>query len=164
MRVILPFVAGHLEDGVYEAISASGYAVELHDVSGSDTAYHRLLAELWRCDDDVTIVEQDIRIGPSTLDAFVDCPNGWCSAQYRYLGSENYTGLGCTRFRREFMLAHPDVIVAAGEYEDPTHTRGFWCTQDFAIQNALRLKGVHVCVHGHVDHLGDLRPTHNCCG
>ena len=165
MRVILPFVAGHLEDGVYEAISDTGYGVELHDVAGSDTAYHRLLVELWNCGEDVAIIEQDIRIKSDTLEGFANCPNGWCAGQYAYLGSENYTGLGCTRFRVEFMAAHPDVIIAAGEYEDPTHPAGgHWCIQDAAIQIALRNKGAHVCVHGHVDHLGSLAPAHGCCG
>ena len=158
--MILPFVS--IEDGVLEALGVTGYAVELRDVSGSDSDYWRLLRQLWG-GDDLVVIEQDIRIKPDTLDAFVNCPNGWCASQYRYLGSENYTGLGCTRFRREFMLAHPDVIVAAGEYEDPTHACGHWCVTDHAVQIQLRIRNALPCVHGHVDHISDGVPSHLPC-
>ena len=39
IRLIVPYVSGGLRDGVYNAASQSGYAVELHDVSGSDSNY-----------------------------------------------------------------------------------------------------------------------------
>ena len=163
MRVILPFVAGHLEDGVYEAISDTGYGVELHDVAGSDTAYHRLLVELWNCGEDVAIIEQDIRIKSDTLEGFANCPNGWCAGQYAYLGSENFTGLGCVRFRAEFMATHSDVMIVAGEYTDPTHVPGHWCVCDHAIGVALRARNVVPCIHGHVEHISDGVPSHPPC-
>lgn len=160
-RVIVPFT--RLEDGVLEALEA--YDVEFCDVSSDDEAYWRLLRDLWASGDSFTIIEQDIRIKPDTIDSFDDCDNDWCAAGYRYLGSDRYTGLGCTRFRGAFTRRFPNIIEIAGEFRDNMHPRRHWCVQDAAIQFALRDRGQHACTaHGTVEHLGDCRPSHGCCG
>ena len=159
-RVIVPVTS--IEPGVLDALQGVPY--EVHDVSSDDEAYWRLLDELWRHGDDFAIVEQDIQVRTGTLASFEECPNGWCAASYRYLGSTNYAGLGCTRFRAEFIAEHPDLIKRAGEYHDELHPRRHWCVQDAAMQFALRDRRQFACVdHGTVEHLGDCRPSHGCC-
>ena len=91
--MIVPFT--RLEDGVLEALDATGYPVELHDVSGSDFDYWRLLATLWKdTSSDLCIVEQDVVVRPDTLAKFDECLNPWCAGFYKYLGSDRYSGLG----------------------------------------------------------------------
>lgn len=159
-RVIVPVTA--IKPGVLDALQ--GIPFEVHDVSSDDEAYWRLLDGLWRHGNDFIIVEQDIKVRTGTLASFDDCPNGWCAAGYRYLGSQNYAGLGCTRFRSEFIADLPDVIDEAGEYHDDRHPKRFWCSLDAAIQFVLRDRGRTVCtVHGTVEHLGDCQPSHGCC-
>lgn len=162
-NVIVPFTS--LEDGVVAAIEASGRMPILHDVSGSDEDYWELLAGLWELGESFVVVEQDIVVRADTLDSFDDCPNGWCAAGYPYLGSQNYAGLGCTRFRAEFIEKHRDLIELAGEFTNAEHPKRHWCTLDAAMQFALRDRGLFACTdHGTVEHLGDQRPSHGCCG
>lgn len=162
LRVIVPFT--HLSDGVFEALDASGYPIELHDVSGSDYDYYKLLARLWAGKDDVCVVEQDIVVEPDTLYGFDECPNPWCAAQYRYLGSESYTGLGCTRFRKELFGLYPSIMLDVGEMRDGQHEFRHWCVCDAFMQIRLREAGARVCIHPHVTHLSSGQPAHGCCG
>ena len=163
MRVVIPYVSGHLKDGVFAAASASGYAVELHDVSASDTEFWRLLDSLWRRGESFLCIEHDIVVGRDTVKSFAECENPWCSAHYPYNGGVS-TGLGCTRFRQSLMREHPDVMSVVGEMEDAVHSPRHWCALDANLRTLLGILGVPHCGnHGQVEHLGDQLPSHAVC-
>ena len=161
MRVVLPYT--RVEDGVLEALDATGYPVELRDVSGSDTDYWRLLSELWTAGQTFAIVEQDILVKPATLARLDECPQAWCAATYDYFQRPGYAGLGCVRFRAELLSEHPDLMDAVAEHEYDGHCSRHWCVNDAAMQRELWKRGRRVCLHAPVKHLHD-RPTHGCCG
>lgn len=161
-RVFVPYT--RFDERVAQALATAGVPAGFWDVSADDEAYWRLLSDLWVQGDGFTIVEQDIVVRADTLASFDRCQNDWCGAGYRYLSSDRYVGLGCTRFRSEFIAAHPDLIEVAGEYSDNAHPQRHWCTLDAAMQFALRDKGLFACsAHGIVEHLGSGQPSHGCC-
>ena len=163
IRLIVPYVSGGLRDGVYNAASQSGYAVELHDVSGSDSNYWRLLDTLWRKCETFVLIEQDILVKRETVAGFDECRNVYCSAHYPYVGGMS-TGLGCTRFRQELLREHPDVLTLVGEMDDPAHSARHYCTLDAHIRTVLGGLGVTHCgAHGQVEHLSDHLPAHAPC-
>jgi hypothetical protein len=159
MRVVVPFT--HVSDETVKALR--GFRAHYEDVSGSDTAYFDLLADLWADAQDFVIVEQDIVPTVGTLPSFVRCSSIWCSAGYKYLGSKTYLGLGCTRFRRELMLAHPDLMDAVALHKYEGHCLRHWCILDASMQRELWARRRHACAdHALVGHLHDT-PTHKCC-
>lgn len=162
MKIVCPYAGDGPEPGTVQALA--GYRVELVDVSSSDEAYWGLLAGLWSEGETFAIVEQDVTVAATTLGDMEACDNVWCAAQYGYLGSSNYAGLGCVKFDGRLTREHPDVMEVAGRYEDEAHTPRHWCVQDFAIQQALHAKGIWVCEnHGRVGHRSG-PPSHGCCG
>jgi hypothetical protein len=164
VRILIPYCSGRLQDGVFGAASASGYAVELHDVGASESEYWRLLSRVWReASSDVIIVEHDVKVARDTIAGFDECKRLWCCAGYPYLGGR-HIGLGCVRFRREVMREFPDALVEVGELDDLAHGRGHWCSLDRNLTNVLRGYGLDACpAHGTVEHLGDNKPSHPPC-
>ena len=100
-------------------------------------------------------------IHPDTLSGFEDCPRSWCVAPHPYLRSEVYAGLGCIRFRAEFIAAHPDLMRRVAVRSDARHPQRHWCTCDAWIQRELG--GINRACHNHapVGHL-HRRPSHDC--
>ena len=115
-RVLIPYTSGRLQDGVFGAASASGYAVELHDVSGNESNYWRLISAAWReASADLVIVEHDVKVAKDTIAGFDECKRPWCCAGYPYLGGR-HIGLGCVRFRRDLMREYPDALWRLGSW------------------------------------------------
>jgi hypothetical protein len=108
-----PYTAG-LHPEVVAALEADGYAPETVDVSGSETAYHDLLAGLWREGRTLIVVEHDVVVYPGALAAMLACPEPWCVTPYRVNGEyEGY--LGCVRFSARLLAEVPDAMDAAGQ-------------------------------------------------
>ena len=73
-------------------------------------AYGRVIQEFWRAaEDDLLVLEPDIEVGPSTIYDMRACQYGYCSATYPWL-TDVGPALGCTRFRRQFMVDFPTVV------------------------------------------------------
>jgi len=161
-HIVVPYT--RLKDGVLEPLLTEGIDIDLRYVGSDDEAYWRLLRELWAQGNSFTIIEQDVVVDGGTLRSFNACPNGYCGAGYAYLGSQSYVGLGCTRFRAEFIAEFPNLIEQAGEYHDASHPCRHWCVCDASMQFILRDHRRFACAnHGTVEHLGPCTPTHGCC-
>jgi len=69
-------------------------------------AYWRVIAARWGRGDDLLIVEHDVILHEAVLPQLESCLEPWCLFPYRHPGCGPsgwmMTGLGCTRFRREF--------------------------------------------------------------
>jgi hypothetical protein len=160
VRIIVPFVT--ISPETRKALDASGYPWEGVDVSSSLTAYWEALSDLWGYGETFCVVEHDIVVGPSTLSTFESCLEPWCGSPYPYL-SGMYAGLGCTRFRAEFIVDLPNAIEKAGEINYPNHGQRHWCTTDDALKSVLSGYGKTMCLHEKVDHVGDQMPSHLIC-
>lgn len=174
MRVIVPYVP--------PAHARTIATVDIHapeadwvDVSGSDQAYYRLLAELWASGEDFMLVEHDMELLGGEADAFTACRSPWCT--FPYEGSQPiYTSrgrlnpppraprifrcaLGCTRFRAELTAELPDAVAHMARKQHPwgdgfssTH----WRRLDSQLASYLFQHGHKVCEHQpHVIHHHD---------
>lgn len=159
MRVYCPYTA--ISPATRAALDASGYEWEPRDVSGSDTAYWDLLAELWTVGEDFAIVEHDVVPSPEALASFDACGHDWCGAAYPYLAG-TYAGLGCARFRAAIMARHPDLMSVVGGMSNEAHGPKFWCTLDAWQRVVLQQRGERQCTAhpgaGHPSH----SPSHGC--
>lgn len=157
MRVIVPFT--NVSEQTREALDGRA---EYIDVSASPESYFYLLKKLWEDAQDFCIVEQDIVVGPNTIEDFERCPEPWCLSPYPYIGQAEYQGLGCMRFRHAFMKVYPDLLEVVGTQEIADHPQKHWCTLDAGVQRELwRRDAPGVCVHNPVYHL-HMSPTHAC--
>jgi hypothetical protein len=158
VKIVVPYTKLSVE--TEEALA--GLRVEYVDVSAELTSYFDLLNELWLACEDLIIVEQDIVINGGTIPGFIRCNSLWCAAPYPYLGAGVYAGLGCVRFRKALMEAHPDLMADVATHDYPGHSPMHWCTLDAAIQRELWARRRHACCnHRPVGHLHDW-PTHGC--
>jgi hypothetical protein len=136
MRVVIPYTARHLE-----TIAGAPENAEWFDVSVDNEAYWRLLGELWLGEDDLLIVEHDIVCRPDVIEGMLTCPKPWCAHGYDNMCHPECmeawrNALGCTRFRREVMVAVPDAISAIppGRFRD-------WHQLCDGVGNRLRAEG-----------------------
>jgi hypothetical protein len=159
-----PHAAG-LRLEVVAALEADGYVPETVDVSANETAYHDLLARLWREGRTLVVVEHDIVVYPGAIGAMLDCPEPWCVTVYRV--NAEYDGhLGCVRFSERLLAEVPDAMDEAGRltYGPPPR---YWGWVDGRLAQILDRHGYHK--HRHwpaVTHLHDYPTTvWNCaCG
>lgn len=137
--------------------------VRVVDVGHDPYAYGRLLRECWKSGLDFAVVEHDIVIREDVYDAFHDCEGGYCCFPYAWTTCVA-PALGCTRFRKEFTLAHPDAIDEALAMPSYIGEPGHWKQLDvFLMRRVLRDRyGLQPCVHlDPVEHLNpeqQLRP------
>ena len=143
MRVVVPYVPRFLHHDVLSALPSTAEAI---DVSSSDFAYGELLVRLWSppFDDDLMICEHDVVVNLDTVDEFIKCECGWGVNPYLVQGEE-ITGLGCVRWRREFMQAHPEAMRAAVRMTNPGGMLpGHFVRLDGWVRQALRPAEPHV--------------------
>ncbi len=136
------------------------------DVSASDSAYWRLLDELWRCGEDFCIVEHDVVVNASTFDELDSCEEAWCSFPHLYVcgGPAGYQGMGCVRFRASVLLKVPDAMERVAEKSDIDHAPKHWCTIDKWLQHEV-LPPAGIVRHRHetvLGHLGGPNVSHGC--
>lgn len=134
MRVVMPYTM--VNRAACDALPAM--STEFVNVSADPLAYWRLLALLWGDAEDFTLIEHDVVIAPGTLAALDACPEPWCSCPQPnaprwsrkrqatppkhspLTGTDDRNGwssacLQVNRFRRELMLAEPDLISSVAE-------------------------------------------------
>lgn len=137
LTVHMPYV-GELRDHDAMMLADQSGTLAPDDVGDDPLAYWRFLAELWAAAEDFVLVEHDVRIAPGTVTSFWGCPEPWCAcvgdgipAQrpsrqrrpheisplhgYDLCNGWDQAYLRCNRFRRELMLAHPDLFRSIAE-------------------------------------------------
>lgn len=162
MRVICPRTKAIRK--VVDALDASGYPWEAHDVSNGQFSYFHLVNSLWDEREGWMNVEHDIVINPDTLKSFEECEHDWCIAPYPYLMMPEgvYAGLGCCKFSADLIKRNPDAMKMVGEMSDKSHKARHWCRVDGYLKYVLIESGERPHAHEHVQHLGDGWPSHGC--
>lgn len=165
MRVIFPWARWN--DHVIEALrQATDYAWAFH-VGYDDTAYFRLLSNMWHQGETFVVVEHDVLVKPWSIDDLERCSHPWCAWQIKY-GAGFTPGLGCAKFTAEVMSQVPDAMERVGRCSDAGHPPMHWCRIDWWLQHKI-LPGAGLVQHVHggpLDHLrdtvGDVKPSHDC--
>lgn len=126
----------------------------------TDTDYFWLLQNLWRQQDDFTIVEHDITPSLDALAALDECPQNICLNSYEYFVGR-YAGLGCARFRAATMVDDPHLWGRVALKSDAQHPKRHWCRLDGWMQGELRTRTKHIhdlpCGHSNQS-----APSHGC--
>lgn len=164
MRVVVPFTNVHpLAD---TAVQRHAPHAERVYVGDRDDSYWRLLSGLWADGEAFVVIEHDIEIHATVLEAFAACTSPWCTFGYliSWGDAELLTrGLGCVRFGVGAMAmvpdatTDPDVLGAGG---DPSRD---WRRLDTRIAGRLSSGGLEPCVHGTVVH-HHIYGGHCACG
>ena len=146
--VHVPFAIGNHThawalDAVKLALRQDGVEAQMHFLD-RDEAYYNLLTDLW-AKDGFTIVEHDIVVWPGAIQQLQDCPEPWCVFPYYSSVGWIIDGLGCTKFSRELVQGHPDVL------KPPfpvccAHTK-YWCGLDRLLAHSLVSQGIQPHVH-----------------
>ena len=115
-------------------IAGSPKNAEWFDVSSSPFAYYAALCKWWETAiierTDLCIIEHDVVCRPDIIEAFVNCPEPWCSFTYADICCQDDNGwspcmeawrnmIGCTRFRAELIADVPDAAssVAPADWD-----------------------------------------------
>ena len=103
--------------------------------------------------DDLMIVEQDIVIHEDVIPQFESCPEPWCLFPFPHYaegGGLMMSGVGCNRFRREFMEA-VTVEDIESQYASCILCEGnnprCWKHIDGRINDAGHARGFEIHVH-----------------
>lgn len=151
--------------------AAKKYApgVKIMDTSGSDFAYWEAIAEHWKGEEDLVLIEQDIEINPYVIASFDTCEHDWCSYRYSAPGVFNWSlaeSLGCTKFSANAQrlvpaddIAGSTLTIWAG-HKIPSHGRIVWDRIDWRISTHLKASQFAVHVHGNVKHYHPYPATH----
>ena len=127
-----------------------------------DESYWQLLSDLWRIGNSFTIVEHDIVVGEGTLDELAACPYDWCAMAYPYRDDTAY-GLACTKFSRQLIARHPDLMDIVAKMSDETHPPKHWCRMCAWLSLVLGRLGEVRHEHSEmVGHVGAQYPRHGC--
>ena len=154
MRVVVPYAASDrdarigLYPAVRAALEADGVAAEYVDVSGSPTAYHELLAGLWREGQAFTVIEHDVVVRPGAIAELDRCPERWCCAVYRSAVGPLIGGLGCTRFSGQLLQEHPAVFRTIDHLPPDGTPRHYWGRLDTRLKIVL-MQSEGVTPHAH---------------
>jgi len=159
VRVVVPCT--DLRPETAAALARAGVPYGIVRMDGDD-AYWRLLASLWAAGETFAVVEQDIVIGPGTLQALEACPGGWCAFGYPYLSAQAYYGLGCTKFAAPLLARVPGAMERVAVMYDEGHPPKHWCRLDAWLTQVLTASGEKRCEHtppaGHLHRY----PAHGC--
>lgn len=111
VAVVVPFVPARLEP---DTVAAVGPGARLVDVSADDTAYWRLLRDLWAARRTFILVEHDIVPAAGVLDAMRACDHDWCGAEYP-VGTIWGVFHGCTRYGAAVIRRNPEAVRSIPE-------------------------------------------------
>jgi hypothetical protein len=157
VTVVVPYVPGLLHAQT-EAFANARDDAHLHDVSGSDDAYFRLLAEEWHMDGDLLIVEQDMVPAPGVVEEMLACRWPWCASPFEVANRQEITdGLGCTKFSAMLKALRPQLMRTVGEICDDGLPAKNWRRLDTRISRTLRAAGHRPHLHAVSTHLHDYR-------
>lgn len=144
--VTVPYVEGMLNVLTHIAVSAeapkASFVLLDHQ---DDTAYPRLLADLWAEEEDFALVEQDVEPPEGWLQEFDECDQPWCIRGPK--GRPGLDWMGCVRYRRKLMKKHPDLAWRAMSISDDGDTAWTWRKIDVRMARVLRSEHVAPCFH-----------------
>ena len=105
LPIFIPFT--RLRADTYESVRRySPILVPLLD----DYAYSRYFIKRWKEKKTFLNVEHDMVVTPGAIEALRDCRAPWCSIYYGPPGVKEIRGfMGCMKFSREFIAAHPRI-------------------------------------------------------
>lgn len=127
------------------------------------TAYHNALVRMWTdpgfADEDLVIVEQDIKVPPGALREFDTCALPWCGFPNNAAGTLLVT-TGCVKFSAKLRREAPDALRISrriGVAQDGTEA-GHWERIDVRVFGVLR--GMGYQAHEHYPEVTHLRDEH----
>jgi len=121
MKAVLPYVQGMLRPETDEfGLLIGAEPVEMT----TESSYFELMEKLWKEGESFLVLEQDILPTLKDYRRMLTCPLPYCIAPYA--GPGKYTidkGLGFTRFRRECIVANPDLFsrIVTLQDSEPFH-------------------------------------------
>lgn len=169
MRVVCAYTSVHpLAEASLERYAPE---VEYVDVATSDTAYCKVLTDLWAGGEDVLVVEHDIEIHDRVVPEARACSEPWCVWPYNGPGFGDkqgdpflYGSLGCTRFSGVLMRTEPDLLAVAGALSQGLPA-GDWRRMDASILPTLRDRGYEPHLHWPAVLHHHIYPNEGCaCG
>ena len=146
--LLLPYVGEYPEE-VAAALAEAGtyeWALLATQLGPGPQAYADELNRVWTlcgmANVGLMVVEHDVVIRPTVFDIFQDCPHNYCVFPY-WIGASYGYGLGCTRFRRQLIRAHPDLIRAAmRRTNDGLPEEGHWKRMDTRLRDEAVERGI----------------------
>lgn len=114
-------------------------------------AYGKRLAEEWHRQRSFALCEPDIVYREDVVDAFLDCPEGYCAYPYE-LATDCMPALGCTRFRASFLRKYPDAM------EETLRRRVGFRQLDVTLQRAILVREHGEQPHVHLPKVEHLNP------
>lgn len=154
MRVVVPYVAGMLDEATAAAVAGSGFPVELRQLDRGDLgAYGRLVRGLWREGQTFAIVEQDVIPTRDQLVELAECPGDWCSFLYDTALYPDGPYFGLVKFSARAMRAHPHAAECALVIGKRRDTEAPWWCVDSNMARDLSIRRLRWCLHdGRVRH------------
>lgn len=151
MRVIVPFTAQYhpLARASHDAIPG----IERVDVSARTDAYQWLLSDLWGYQETFLIIEHDVESTDRAIKQARHCACLWGSSPYIGPGGKDFVerGLGFVRFRKELMVAEPDLMGAVAGLDDGKDVPpGHWRRLDARIRGVLEGREYQAHIHSPV--------------
>lgn len=142
------------------AAALASYApqAEVLDVTGDNYAYWNAIAARWTGERDLIIVEQDIEIGPRTVQVMEGCRQDWCCHAYPIFRTRVRlrVGLGCIKISAAAQRKIPVGKIAEGFSTCAAcKGKGCWWHLDGRIAAMLKRAGYFPHVHGDVTHHHD---------
>lgn len=119
------------------------------NTSGSSFAYSEAFERYWDEAGDLIVIEHDIVIDKTTIPAFSECQEPWCSFSFDVMGQYIDFALGCTKWSSE-----------ARKLIRPPH-RENWRTLDVRLRELFIWEGLRPHCHGRLAHLHPYQPGMN---
>lgn len=123
-----------------------GWQLTVEALGNEHHAYADKLHELWTlcalAKTPLMTVEHDIALHQRVFDTFEECDQLYCVYPY-WQGARYGFGLGCTRFRKELIVKHPDLIRVAGKRtNDGLPQENHYKRMDTRICDEARERGI----------------------
>lgn len=131
----------------------------------TDSSYWELLDDLWRDGKSFITVEHDIVVTETTIDELKVCDHDWCAMPFHYRGDDHAYALACSKFSRQLITRHPDLMEIIGQMQDAKHPPRHWCRLDMWLYLELTERGEKRHEHAKAEplqHIGEQYPKHGC--
>lgn len=146
--IVIPHVTGMLRPATLAAVEAVGRPYAAHPlVIGDPYSYAWWFEKWWNIPGDLVIVEQDIVPAEGQIEAMLQCPGDWCSANYHVGGGRTTTGLGLAKISWRIKHAFPHAGQnAARDPRDPRRHLD-WISLNEGVDRHLFRLGLRQCIH-----------------
>jgi hypothetical protein len=130
-------------------------------------AYWKSVQEHWTGEEDLLIIEQDMKWEAGDIESVERCEYHWCSYEYPCFGSDDFTvkpiswALGFTRFSAALQQYYPVTAIQDNIDACDLPCNGSWIHLDMHIAATIKHGHCFCCrriaphVHGTVEHLHD---------